>query len=122
MTLVAVGLAACAGAVCRYLVDLAVQGRTDAAIPLGTLLVNVTGSAGLGFVAGLGLHHGLADTPQLVLGTGFLGAYTTFSTFAYETVRLMEDGSTVAAWWNVAAGTLTGLAAAGAGLALAAAL
>lgn len=119
MRVVALAVAAAAGAVCRYLVDVAVQERTDVAFPLGTLVVNVTGSAALGFLVGLGLYHGLADTPRVVLGTGFLGAYTTFSTFAYETVRLVEDGSAPAALWNVAASTVVGLVAAAGGLLLA---
>lgn len=122
MMVVLVATAAFAGAICRYLVDLAVQHRTKVVFPLGTLVVNLTGSLVLGFVVGLGLYHGLGHDAGTVLGTGFLGAYTTFSTFAYETVRLLEDGSTLEALGNAAASSVLGLAAAGAGLALAAAL
>lgn len=122
MILLAVAAAGFTGAVGRWLVDLAVQHRTESALPVGTLVVNVTGSAALGFVVGIGLYHGVADTWRTVVGTGFLGAYTTFSTFAYETVRLVEDGSWLEAMVNLAANTFVGLAAAGAGLAIAAAL
>lgn len=122
MILLAVAAAGFTGAVGRYLVDLAVQHRSESALPVGTLVVNVTGSAALGFVVGVGLYHGVADTWRTVVGTGFLGAYTTFSTFAYETVRLVEDGSWLEALVNLAANTFVGLAAAGAGLAIAAAL
>jgi len=122
VTLALVAAGAFAGSICRYLVDVAVQHRTEAVLPLGTLMVNLTGSLALGFLVGLGLHHGLDDNVRTVIGIGFLGAYTTFSTFAYETVRLLEDGSTLEAFVNAAANTVPGLVAAGAGLALAAAL
>ena len=77
-------------------------GRLDPAFPLGTLVVNVTGSIALGLVVGLGLYHGLPATPCTLIGTGFLGAYTTFSTFSYETVRLLEDGARREALLNTA--------------------
>ena len=112
--------ASAVGAVVRYLVDAWVIDRTEGLFPWGTLLINVTGSLVLGFLTGLGLYHGLASSPRVVLGTGFLGAYTTFSTFTFETVRLLEEDAQLGAVLN-AAGTLVvaGVAAA-AGLALAA--
>jgi CrcB protein len=119
---VAVALTAFAGAVSRYLVDLAVQHRSESVFPLGTLVVNVTGSLALGFLVGLGLHHGLAATPRTLVGIGFLGAYTTFSTFSYETVRLLEDGAHREALLNTATSLALGLAGAAAGLALAGAV
>jgi CrcB protein len=122
VTVVLVGIAAFAGAICRYLVDLAVQRRTKGVLPFGTLVVNLSGSFVLGFLVGLGLYHDLENTTRTVAGVGFVGAYTTFSTFAYETVRLLEDGSVLEAFANAAASLALGLAAAGAGLALAGAL
>jgi fluoride exporter len=122
VTILLVGIAAFVGAICRYLVDLAVQHRTEAVLPLGTLVVNLTGSVAFGFLVGLGLYHGLDSTTRTVAGVGFLGAYTTFSTFAYETVRLLEDGSLFEALVNAVLSLALGLAAAGAGIALAAAL
>ena len=119
MIVLLVAGAAFAGAVCRYLLDLAVQYRTNSPRPYGTLAVNVSGSLALGFVVGLTLYHGVGPDVRTVVGTGFLGAYTTFSTFAYETVRLLEEGSTLEAFANSAASVVLGLAAAGAGLALA---
>lgn len=117
--LVAIGVAAAAGASCRYLVDLAISHRTSSALPAGTLVINTVGAFALGVLVGIGLYHGLGDGPRLVLGTGFLGAYTTFSTFSYETFRLLEDRSLLEAALNTTASVGLGLAAAAAGLGLA---
>ena len=83
-------VAAAVGASARYLLDGFVQDRTDGEFPWGTCVVNVSGSFVLGVITGLALYHGLGVDSKLVLGTGFCGAYTTFSTFTYETVRLAE--------------------------------
>ena len=115
----ALAAAAALGAVARYLVDVAVQRWRSATWPLGTLAVNLTGSFILGLLVGLGLYHGLDDPVRSVAGTGFVGAYTTFSTFSHETVRLIEDGAFRPALANIALGTAGGLAAAVAGLAVA---
>ncbi len=111
-------VAAAVGAPARALVDRRVQERAHGAFPRGTFVVNVSGCLALGLLTGLGLYHGLGATPRTVLGTGGLGAYTTFSTFTFETVRLAEAGAAVAAFRNVAASMIVGLAAAAAGLAL----
>ena len=84
--------------------------------------VNVTGSLLLGLITGLALHHGLARTTRIVLGPGFCGAYTTFSTFSFETVRLVEEGAVAEAFRNAAGTLVIGAAAAGLGLALPAVL
>jgi CrcB protein len=118
MTLLLVMVAAAVGAPLRYLVDQAVQHRRDGPFPLGTLTINVTGSLLLGLLTGLARHHGLSPAALTVLGTGLLGAYTTFSTFSYETVRLLEDGALLEATLNVATSIAVGLAAAAAGLGL----
>ncbi len=80
------------GAVCRFVVDALVRDRTSGAYPLGTLVINVTGSFVLGLVTGLVLARVAPDTVRAVVGTGFLGGYTTFSTASVETVRLVEAG------------------------------
>lgn len=112
--------AAAVGAPLRYVVDGAVQDRVSGAFPWGTLVVNVSGSLLFGFVTGLALYHAFPETPRVVLGTGFCGAYTTFSTFGFETVRLLEEGATVDALRNALGTLVAGGAAAAAGLALAA--
>jgi CrcB protein len=115
-------VAAALGAPARYLVDGWVQDRVGGAFPWGTFVVNMTGCLVLGVVTGLGLYHGLGDTTRTIVGTGGLGAYTTFSTLSFETVRLAEEGAVDRAFLNAAGSLLVGLAAAAAGLALAAAL
>jgi CrcB protein len=115
-------IASAVGAPSRYLLDGWVQDRTRGAFPWGTFLVNVSGCLALGLLTGLGLYHGLGATTRTVVGTGGLGAYTTFSTFTFETVRLAEEGAVADAALNIGASLVVGLAAAGAGLALMAAL
>jgi CrcB protein len=109
------------GAPARYLLDAMVSDRTAGAFPWGTFVINVTGSFLLGLLIGLGLHHGLPKPARLILGVAFCGAYTTFSTFSFETVRLLEAGDPVAAFKNAVATVLVGLAAGAAGLAVVAA-
>jgi len=115
---VAFTAAAAAGAVLRYLLDVMVADRTEGAFPWGTFVVNVTGSLLSGMLTGLALYHAFPATPRVVLVTGFCGAYTTFSTFTFETVRLIEEGAVAEAALNVGATVLAGVVAAGAGLAL----
>lgn len=114
-----VGLAAGSGAVTRYVLDSLVQQQHDSALPLGTLAVNVTGSLLLGFVIGLGLHHGLPTMPTVILSAGFSSGYTTWSTFTYETLALVHSGSALRGVLNVVGGVAAGLAAAAAGFGLA---
>jgi CrcB protein len=115
----AVAATGAVGAPARYLVDSVVSDRRRGAFPWGTFVVNATGAFVLGFVTGLALHHGLPPSARTAVGTGLCGAYTTFSTFAYETVRLIEDR----AWWeaalNIVASLAVGLLAGAAGLGLA---
>jgi fluoride exporter len=87
-----VGLAGSVGAVGRYLLDGAVQDRTSGFFPFGTLTVNAVGSVILGFVAGLAIRYAGAQTADTIIGTGFCGALTTWSTASWETVRLAQVG------------------------------
>lgn len=113
-------IAGAVGAPLRYLLDGAIAERSRGVFPWGTFVVNVTGSFALGLLAGLGLYHGLSPTLRVVVGTGFLGAYTTFSTFTFETVRLVEEGARNEAIRNAVGTLAAGAVAAAAGLALAA--
>ena len=114
--------AAALGAPARYLVDRLVGDRVSGLFPWGTFVVNVSGSLVSGFVGGLVLYQSFAAAPATVAAAGFCGAFTTFSTFAFETVRLVQEGAASTALRNVVATVLSGAAAAGVGLAVAAAL
>jgi fluoride exporter len=108
------------GAPLRYVVDKAVQSRHDSVFPWGTFIINVGGALILGALTGAATAHGLPADATLLLGTGVCGALTTFSTFGFETVRLLEDGSLAEAGLNALGSLLAGTAAAVAGYALAA--
>ena len=122
MTAVLVVLGAMVGAPLRYLTDRAVQARHDSVFPWGTFGVNVAGSFVLGFLYAAGRAHGLSPQVLALAGTGFCGALTTYSTFGYETVRLIEDGSRFYAVANVVASIVAGLGSAFCGAAMAAAI
>lgn len=119
MLTLAVALAAGLGAVLRYVVDDLVQHRMRGDFPVGTLLVNVSGSLVLGLATGLALHHGLATTPTVIIGAGFAGGYTTLSTWAWESLALAENGDLLKVSLNVVGSFAAGLAAGAAGLGLA---
>ncbi|MCG6494919.1 fluoride efflux transporter CrcB [Kitasatospora sp. A2-31] len=115
--LVVVG--AVVGAPLRYLTDRAVQSRHDSVFPWGTFAVNAAGCLVLGLLTGAAAAGAASSDVQLLVGTGFCGALTTYSTFSYETLRLAESGAGRYALANVLGSLAVGLAAvyAGAGLA-----
>ncbi|EKU45665.1 MULTISPECIES: fluoride efflux transporter CrcB [Brevibacterium] len=104
------------GAAARMVLDGLIRSRLAGATPWGTIAINVSGSLVLGFLTGLAAGNLLPTEWFLIIGTGFLGGYTTFSTASYETIRLLEQR----AWWASAMsglGTLV-LATTAAGLGL----
>jgi CrcB protein len=115
---VGVMVAGACGAVLRYLVDHVVQRRTGGDFPFGTLVINVSGSLVLGILTGSALQGGVPAPWLTVAGTGLIGAYTTFSTFSFDTVRLAEADRWRPAVLNVVAGIGLGLGAAALGLAV----
>jgi fluoride exporter len=116
--LLAVGALGGLGAVGRFLLDGAVSARTAGRLPAGTLAVNLSGAFVLGLFAGAALH---GDASR-ILGTGLIGGYTTFSTWALESHRLGEDGEVRLGALNVAVSLVLGLVAAWVGRALGGAL
>lgn len=118
MTVVAIALAGAAGAVTRFVIDGYVQERHGHRFPWGTFLINCSGSLLLGLLVGLTISGSLSPRTSVVLATGFCGAYTTFSTWGYEAVRLAEGGSKDVAAGYLLGSLAAGLVAAAAGLAL----
>ncbi|WP_037914868.1 fluoride efflux transporter CrcB [Actinacidiphila yeochonensis] len=110
------------GAPLRYLTDRAVQSRHDTAFPWGTFLVNVSGCTLLGFLSGATTAGAISSHLVLLLGTGLCGAFTTYSTFSYETLRLAESGARLQAAVNAVGIVAAGLGAAFTGAAVAQAL
>jgi fluoride exporter len=110
-----VALGAAVGAPARYLTDRAVQRLHRGRFPFGTLTVNIVGSFILGLVTG-----GTTTTTGVyaLVGTGFCGALTTYSTFGYETVRLLEERAPRRAVGYAALSIAAGLGAAAAGVAI----
>lgn len=102
MTAVAVALGGGIGALARYAVEGMIAQRQRTPFPLSTLVVNALGSTALGALVGALVAGRVDETVIAWAGTGFIGGFTTFSTFTYETVRLIEDGAWGYAAWNVA--------------------
>ena len=122
MTVVAVLIAGAFGAVARFVVDGAIKQRRSTVFPWATLVINVTGSLLLGVLAGLVIYHAAPSDLQAILGTGFCGGYTTFSTASVETTRLAQRRDGMRALANALASVVASVAACAAGLALAWAL
>jgi CrcB protein len=112
-------VAGAAGAVARFLFDSSVKRRWQTPFPWATVTINVTGSLLLGILAGVVVFHGQPATWQTVIGTGFCGGYTTFSTASFETVRLVQQGQRLLALLNAVGSLVLSVAACAAGLALA---
>ncbi len=114
-----ISLGAAVGANLRYAVTVLASQRWGAGFPWGTLVVNLSGSVIIGLLLALASRTGLPVTWQLLIVTGFLGAYTTFSSFTFETYQLVLDGG----WWpavlNVAGSVGLGLLSVLFGVALA---
>jgi len=117
------------GGLARYYLGGFIQQHAGADFPVGTLVINITGSLVLGFIMRYSLQTAvISETMRLSLTTGFCGGYTTFSTFSYDTALLLQDGEYARAGWYVGGsvvialiGVFVGFAAANALLALRAA-
>jgi CrcB protein len=97
---IAIAVAGGLGAAARFVLDGVVRARTNSrtTFPLGTFLINASGSLLLGLVVGLTSSQLLPETLHAIVGAGFLGGYTTFSTASFETVRLRSTVS--GCWWR----------------------
>lgn len=102
MTILGIAIGGGLGALVRYRMGGFVSPRQGSPFPLATLLVNVAGSLLLGLLVGLVSEGQLAEDWLVWAGVGFCGGLTTFSTFTYETLQLVEQGSWRYAGWNIA--------------------
>jgi CrcB protein len=102
----------------RYLIDRTVQARHDSVFPWGTFAANVAGSLILGVLIGGAVAGDVPSGVLALVGTGLCGALTTYSTFSFETIRLLEQRATFYALLNVGASILAGLGAAFVGVAV----
>jgi CrcB protein len=108
----AVALGGALGAMMRYFLGGSVLGRTAAPFPLATFVINISGSFIIGFFLTLAAEKVQIDPfVRLAVAVGFVGAFTTFSTFEYETARLAEDGLPLYAFLNIALSVVVGFAA-----------
>ena len=120
LNIVYIGLAGSLGAISRYLVSGWAHELFGLGFPYGTLVVNALGSLLLGFLMKLGIStEWLSPGLRVAATTGFLGAFTTFSTFSYETMSLVEEGAWRTAAGNVIMNLLLGLTFAWLGFVLA---
>jgi CrcB protein len=113
VTVVWVALGASVGAPLRFLIDRGIQVRHDTVFPWGTLTANLAGCLMLGFLVAALTR--LPPAVEATLGTGFCGALTTYSTFSYETLRLLEGGARFYAVTYLVASLLGGFGAVGLG-------
>ncbi len=105
MDLIIVGIGGALGSLTRYQLGRFISQRSGSSFPIGTFLINISGAILLGFLTGL-------DTPEnigLLFGDGFLGAYTTFSTFMYEGFRLFQGNRTRNALIYIAGSLIIGV-------------
>ncbi|TIH39974.1 fluoride efflux transporter CrcB [Subtercola vilae] len=119
MLAIAVAVCGGAGAVARFVLDGVIRSRTSVRYPVGTTVINISGSLLLGLVTGLALGAVISSDVRLILGTGLLGGYTTFSTASFETVRLVQGRRYGAALLNGVGMLVVAVAAAAGGFALA---
>lgn len=115
-----IALGAVAGASARYFLSGCISKAVSSTFPYGTLLINISGSLVLGFFLVLTTERMLVDVRwRWLIAIGFCGSYTTFSSYAFETFALFEQGQWVLVAWNVIASNLLCLASVMAGAALA---
>ncbi len=115
-----VGCAGFAGAVSRFLVAIASAKLLGTAFPFGTMIVNLSGSVVLGFFLTMAQdRYPFPETLKIGIATGFVGAYTTFSTLMFESVQLMEEGAQIKAFGNLVGSFILGMVAVWLGIGLA---
>lgn len=113
---IALALAGGIGTAARMLLDGIIKSRVSSGIPWGTITINVSGSLVLGLLTGLASSAIVPESWQQIIGTGFLGGYTTFSTASFETVRLIQERRWALSLFSGLGALVIATAAAGLGL------
>lgn len=117
---IAIGLGGFVGALTRWGVALLFGSIFSYRFPIGTFFINISGSFFLGwFLTFVSVRYPVSDTVRLAVATGFVGAYTTFSTFMYESTRLNDEGAGLQAIMNLLGSLMVGLVAVRLGIILA---
>lgn len=115
--LLIVGVGGFLGSVARFVTSRMIDGRLNAVFPYGTLTVNLAGSLILGLVYGLAIRKtGMSEHLRLFLGVGFCGGFTTFSTFAWENLNLLQQKMAFASALYIAVSLVAGILAVVAGV------
>lgn len=115
---IVIGVGGFAGAIARYALGSYIGGRYGVRFPYGTFVINMTGSFLIGFILALLSRTTAGPYWRYLIPIGFIGAYTTFSTFEYETLRAIQDGQITVGLLNVVLSVIVGFAAVWAGAAL----
>jgi len=116
-TYAVITVGAALGANCRFLITNWAAGRWGTDFPYGTFMINVSGSFAIGCIATILTQRGVTDPVwRLLLITGFLGAYTTFSAFTYDSLTLITTGAVFKSLVNMAGSVLVGMVAVGLGV------
>ncbi len=113
-----VGIGGFLGAIARYAIGIYIGGRFGVRFPLGTFIINVSGSFLVGLILALLARTTASAYWRYLIPIGFIGAYTTFSTFEYETLRAIQDGQLMTGLLNVALSLVLGFIAVWAGAAI----
>lgn len=113
-----VGIGGCLGAIARYVIGSYIGSRFGVRFPYGTFVINISGSFLVGFIVALLARTTASPNWRYLIPIGFIGAYTTFSTFEYETLRAIQDGQLATGLLNVGLSVVVGFAAVWAGAVL----
>lgn len=109
--LLLVGAGGFAGSIARYALSRTVESQLLSSFPWGTFAVNIIGCFVIGLIYGFAVKNLMSPEWRLLLATGFCGGFTTFSSFSYETMTLLQDGQLWYVGWYVGGSVIVGLIA-----------